>query len=738
MSKVGKFINRVNTGVNQNTAAKRKERAELKKLAVDAGMTYATRGTNKIGSGAAPKAAPTPKKAKGGETKKDDKFIQKAVKEMDKKGTKGAFTKKANRRDMSVKQFTNEVLDNPSKYDLKTRRQAQFVKNITNYGHGGDVEFAKGGKMKKFKAGDMWSNDFDYDGMLEYGRNINTNTDDIELQKYRDSLEDVNYHTLAAELYNLSTLQDYDDKKINYREAKRRYLRNFKRKLNDEFASQGLPTMSTDEYLFFKQEGGEVEFGHGGDVEFAKGGEIKEFRVRTFDMSGRDEDMFYFDDEEKAYDKFIDVRSTGQEVAIEELVSKDEGYETSEYYDPMEDMEDEDFEKGGTVLTKEYKDYLDNLRDSGETNMFGAGRYLEAEFGLDKREAREVLSKWMKSFAKGGVIPFSSSNLYFNGFGKDSSGNSVIKVSFPNSRAFSIQTNGDLPKTHSLKQQYSKIENLSEKDLKVVEKEVNDYVKEFGSDSQIKKLNTYSKGGTMKKQGYNDKLDESLSMRKGKASTKKQSDKDRRDESKGMEKSMGKRAYASVGTMDKMAKGGTVEFETRKKMKLTPIGDIAFVFDSKSKRKGKRILVREVDIIQNKRHRISEADSKRLLKEMRKKGSDLLTDGTRFYTTFGTEIGEIKHPQFKQELELDRELYGIDFEKGGITIYAKGGTMKKQGYNDKLDESLGNRKGKESTKKQSLKDRRDESKGEEKALGKRAYSSVSTMDKLLPFLSWHK
>ena len=66
------------------------------------------------------------------------------------------------------------------------------------------------------------------------------------------------------------------------------------------------------------------------------------------------------------------------------------------------------------------------------------------------------------------------------------------------------------------------------------------------------------------------------------------------------------------------------------------------------------------------------------------------------------------------------------------------GRKYRQGYNDKLDESLGNTDGKESTKKQSLKDRRDESKGEEKALGKRAYSSVSTMDKLLPFLSWHK
>jgi len=52
---------------------------------------------------------------------------------------------------------------------------------------------------------------------------------------------------------------------------------------------------------------------------------------------------------------------------------------------------------------------------------------------------------------------------------------------------------------------------------------------------------------------------------------------------------------------------------------------------------------------------------------------------------------------------------------------------KKQGYNARLNESLGERnKGKKS---QSLKSRRDESKGTEKAMGKRAYSAVSTMDK---------
>jgi hypothetical protein len=45
--------------------------------------------------------------------------------------------------------------------------------------------------------------------------------------------------------------------------------------------------------------------------------------------------------------------------------------------------------------TKEYFDYLDTLQASGETNMFGAGEFLEREFGLDRREARQILTMWM-------------------------------------------------------------------------------------------------------------------------------------------------------------------------------------------------------------------------------------------------------------------------------------------------------------------------------------------------------
>ena len=46
--------------------------------------------------------------------------------------------------------------------------------------------------------------------------------------------------------------------------------------------------------------------------------------------------------------------------------------------------------------------YLDNLRDSGVTNMLGAGAYLQEEYGLDKHFASEILGFWMKDCSKEG------------------------------------------------------------------------------------------------------------------------------------------------------------------------------------------------------------------------------------------------------------------------------------------------------------------------------------------------
>lgn len=51
-----------------------------------------------------------------------------------------------------------------------------------------------------------------------------------------------------------------------------------------------------------------------------------------------------------------------------------------------------------TVLTQEHKDYLEELRDSGQTNMWGATPYLEARFNLTHKEAGEVLVAWIQSF----------------------------------------------------------------------------------------------------------------------------------------------------------------------------------------------------------------------------------------------------------------------------------------------------------------------------------------------------
>ncbi|MBH96742.1 MAG: hypothetical protein CMD87_05745 [Gammaproteobacteria bacterium] len=60
----------------------------------------------------------------------------------------------------------------------------------------------------------------------------------------------------------------------------------------------------------------------------------------------------------------------------------------------------------------------------------------------------------------------------------------------------------------------------------------------------------FAHGGKTHRQGYDDKLDESLAIRRGAGRSKQQSRKDRRDESAAMERSMGRRKYSSVGTMD--------------------------------------------------------------------------------------------------------------------------------------------------------------------------------------------
>lgn len=104
----------------------------------------------------------------------------------------------------------------------------------------------------------------------------------------------------------------------------------------------------------------------------------------------------------------------------------------------------------------------------------------------------------------------------------------------------------------------------------------------------------YAKGGTT--QGYNDRMDESLGMRhRGHHS---QSHKDRRDEAKGMNKGMGNRAYQSVGSMDKMAKGGSTNANWIQDVVDSPNFDKG-AFTRKAKNRGMTTMELMKDVLSN-------------------------------------------------------------------------------------------------------------------------------------------
>ena len=51
-----------------------------------------------------------------------------------------------------------------------------------------------------------------------------------------------------------------------------------------------------------------------------------------------------------------------------------------------------------TVIEKEEMfDYLENLRESGVTNMFGAAPYLKDAFDISMLDAKQILLEWMEN-----------------------------------------------------------------------------------------------------------------------------------------------------------------------------------------------------------------------------------------------------------------------------------------------------------------------------------------------------
>ncbi len=55
-----------------------------------------------------------------------------------------------------------------------------------------------------------------------------------------------------------------------------------------------------------------------------------------------------------------------------------------------------------TTTEKKVFAYLNDLRESGKTNMFGARPYVIKKFKMESNEAQRILMLWMKNFNNDG------------------------------------------------------------------------------------------------------------------------------------------------------------------------------------------------------------------------------------------------------------------------------------------------------------------------------------------------
>lgn len=91
-----------------------------------------------------------------------------------------------------------------------------------------------------------------------------------------------------------------------------------------------------------------------------------------------------------------------------------------------------------------------------------------------------------------------------------------------------------------------------------------------------------------------------------------------------------------------------MKFTGYKNFNLIPIGNVSFSFKRKTKVNGTKVTisVSELHILHDTDVNIDKETEKALMKEMKTAKSDLLTDGTDFFTTRGNKITQIKHHLF--------------------------------------------------------------------------------------------
>ena len=99
--------------------------------------------------------------------------------------------------------------------------------------------------VNAYTPGDMFSTDFDYEGMLKAGLKIRINTPVDTMQKIYDSFEDVNYHRENAHLYDVIEAVKEGDKSAAL-DALKKYRREIKNTMADIFEG-AFPVRERDE-----------------------------------------------------------------------------------------------------------------------------------------------------------------------------------------------------------------------------------------------------------------------------------------------------------------------------------------------------------------------------------------------------------------------------------------------------------------------------------------------------------
>lgn len=176
----------------------------------------------------------------------------------------------------------------------------------------------------------------------------------------------------------------------------------------------------------------------------------------------------------------------------------------NELRDSVERIHDLEEEKRNQAI-KAAEDKFKEIRRRKYDFSTNSSAYLKRKnkAPLNKRRRRMVRET---KFAK--PIPVKGTDLKMVGLGMDKNGNSVVRLKpmYGNARGFSIQTNGNLPALHRMRNNY-RINNTnktmfdptgSAKSTAMINKQIADYIDKYGTPRQTKMALNRESGGRLK------------------------------------------------------------------------------------------------------------------------------------------------------------------------------------------------------------------------------------------------